>query len=88
MPLSGDAANDLATELSYVINGRVENNVIDLANPKPMIDWRSSSVGYFNNRKSSGVLIQGALLNPSGSASYPVQELTTLIDDALALAFL
>ena len=90
MPLSGDTANDLAIEVSYLIQGRLENNVIDLANSTPMHDYRSSSVRYFNNRKSSGQLIQGSLQDPNPNVNqfYAVQELTTLIDDAMALALL
>jgi hypothetical protein len=88
IPLIGDSANDLAIEVSYLIQGRLENNVIDLANSTPMHNYRSSFVRYFNNRKSSGQLIQGSLQDPVINQYYPVQELTTLIDDATALALL
>ncbi|MBL9169356.1 MAG: hypothetical protein JNN07_16570 [Verrucomicrobiales bacterium] len=86
--LPGDVSQDKAVDLAYVINGNVENNVIDVANQLPMSHWRSNSVVYFNNRKSSGQLIQGALQDPAGSPFYPVQELSTLIEDAMALALL
>jgi len=60
----------------------VENNVIDLLSPNPLAYGGCTSVRCFNNRDSSGKLIQGSI------GAVKQDELTTFIEDAAILAML
>jgi hypothetical protein len=88
--------DDVGLDIAYCEDALVSDNLIDLFYssgssqvpiPKPMTDATSKSVYYFNNRVPSGALAQG-FSTPPGSVGGPVQEITTLVDDALMLSLL
>jgi hypothetical protein len=67
---------------TYCENALVENNVVDLPLANPIWFGNSTKVRFFNNRDSTGQLIQGTV------GGVKQDELTTLIEDASVLAFL
>jgi hypothetical protein len=67
---------------TYCENALVENNVVDLPLANPIWFGNSTKVRFFNNRNSTGQLIQGTV------GGVKQDELTTLIEDASVLAFL
>jgi hypothetical protein len=67
---------------TYCENALVENNVVDLPLANPIWFGNSTKVRFFNNRNSTGQLIQGTV------GGVKQDELTTLIEEATVLAFL
>jgi hypothetical protein len=67
---------------TYCENALVENNVVDLPLADPIWFGNSTKVRFFNNRNSTGQLIQGTV------GGVKQDELTTLIEEATVLAFL
>ena len=64
----------------------VEDNVVDLGAPNPIRHYNSKSVKYFNNRTSSGALLQGAEEDIALQVIRILPELTNDIEDELLLS--
>ena len=90
---NGDSTRDLAMLAMFFENLIVTDNVIYLmlvngtSIVNPMHAERCKSLTYFNNTDSSGKLIQGKV-TLAGAPTSQQQELTTLVQDALILAFI
>ena len=91
----GNPTLDLGIRITFCEAALIENNLIDLelANgvpvDNPMRDTYCQSVRYFNNTDAAGQLIQGAVADfDLTSISAIESELSSLVDEALTLAFL
>ena len=87
-PIVGDATLDAAVRLSFVDNGIVQDNLVDLAKPLPLLGYRCNKVVYFNNRTTSGALVRGAIDQRNPNVHVPQNELCTVIADSATLGFL
>lgn len=70
----------------------IEDNVIDLPISNPLRHSNTNfvvatSISYFNNRTSSGSLIQG-VYEKSANLLVPQQETATVVEEAFVLAMI
>ena len=87
------ALKALAVDLNFCGQALVENNLVDLPTPNPLRNQNnvmSTSVSYFNNRDSSGKLIQGASMAEISNTTITTikTELTTTVEEAFMLGLL
>ena len=64
----------------------VEDNIVDLDAPNPIRHYNCKSIRYFNNRISSGALLQGAEEDIALHVIRILPELTNDVEDALLLS--